>query len=184
MSRTHLLAVMAGSMAGSMAALVPFAARAQKDVASCKPVLDATMKQTTVPYHMYGTTSNPVPGGKPIAMELVSAGGQNYVLADGHWTRSPMTAAAMAQQEQENIHNATAMTCQRVRDESVGGTPAIVYSEHSEGEFGKSDGQVWVAKGTGLVLRTENDMDTGDASKTHPSVRYDYSNVQAPADVR
>ena len=180
MSRTHLLAL----MAGSIAALVPLAVRAQKDVVSCKPVLDATTKQTTVPYHMYGTTSNPVPGGKPIPMELISAGGQNYVLAGGHWSRSPMTAAAMAQQEQENIHNATAMACQRVRDESVGGTPAIVYSEHSEGEFGKSDAQVWVAKSTGLVLRTENDMDTGDASKTHLSVRYDYSNVQAPTDVR
>jgi hypothetical protein len=180
MSRTHRLAL----VAGSIATLVPLAAHAQKDVASCKPVLDATLKQTTVPYHLYGTTSSPVPGGKPIAMELISAGGQNYVYSGGHWVRSPMTAAAMAKQEQDNIRDVKAFACQRVRDESVGGMPAVVYSEHSEGEFGTSDAQVWVAKGTGLVLRTENDTDTGDAAKTHLSVRYDYSNVQAPAGVQ
>jgi hypothetical protein len=57
-----------------------------------------------------------------------------------------------------------------------------VYAEHSENEDTKSDGQVWIAATTGLVLRTETDMTMTDGSGTdHMVTRYDYTNVQAPA---
>jgi hypothetical protein len=49
----------------------------------------------------------------------------------------------------------------------------------------KSDGQVWVATTTGLILRTETDMSTTDGGGTdHMSTRYEYTNVQAPAGVK
>jgi hypothetical protein len=41
-----------------------------------------------------------------------------------------------------------------------------------------------VAKGSGLILRLEEDLDVGDGDKRHISMRYDYTNVQAPAGVK
>ncbi len=171
--------------AASIALLVPHAARAQKDVASCKPVFDAVEKYSTRSYHAYTTMPATLPGEKPRQVELIAAGGQNYVLYDGKWKRSPMDQATMAKQEQENIQNAKALSCHRLREESVGGVSAVVYTEHSENEDTKSDGQVWVATTTGLVLRTETDMVMTDGSgTTHSVTRFEYENVQAPAGVR
>ncbi len=172
-------------LAASIAALVPHAAHAQKDVASCKSVFDAVEKQRTTSYHAY-TTMAPVtpPGGQSQQIELIAAGGQNYVLIGGKWQRSPMDQAAMAKQEQENIQNAKVLSCHRLREELVGGVPAVVYAEHSENDNTKSDGQVWIATATGLLLRIESDISMTDGSGTDHSVtRYEYTNVQAPAGV-
>jgi hypothetical protein len=168
-------------MVAAAAAFAPHAVRAQKDVASCKPVLDALEKQYSVPHHLYGTTTTPTPGAKPKPMEMISVGGQNYLLIDGKWRRSQLTPAMAAKQEQENIRDATVYSCRRIRDESVGGVSAVVYSVHSESELANSDGQVWVATGTGLVMRMESDTDTGNPDNTHLALRYEYTNVQAPA---
>ena len=89
-----------------------------------------------------------------------------------------MTVQQMLEQEKENREHGTA-TCRYLREEVVGGEAAAVYSAHSENEDVKSDGQVWISK-KGLPLREELDIDIGDPSKIHHSVRYEYSNVQAP----
>jgi hypothetical protein len=181
MSRCHRFAL----IAASLAALAPHAVRAQKDVASCKPVLDAVLMQRATPFHAYATRPATSPGDKPTQVEMIASGGQNYILVDGRWSRSPMDQAAMVKQEQENIRDAKAYSCRRLRDESVGGVPAVVYAMHSETEDIRSDGQVWVAKRTGLVLRTETDMSMTDGSGTnHDSARYEYTNVQAPPGVK
>jgi hypothetical protein len=172
-------------IAASIAALVPRAAQAQKDVASCKPVLAAVEKLQTTSYHAYTTRAATLAGGKPAQLELIAADGQNYVLYDGTWKRSPMDQVAMAKQEQENIQNTKALSCHRLREESVGGVPAVVYGQHSENEDTKSDGQVWVATATGLILQVETDMSMTDGSGTdHMVTRYEYRNVQAPAGVK
>ena len=172
-------------IAASIAALVPHAAHAQKDVASCKPVLDAVEKLHTTSYHAYTTEAATLPGGKPRQNELIAVGGQHYILIDGKWKRSPMDQAAMAKQEQENIQNTKALSCHRLREESAGGVSAVVYAEHSENEDTKSDGQVWVATTTGLILRIETDMSMTDGSGTnHWVTRYEYTNVQAPVGVK
>jgi hypothetical protein len=165
----------------TVAALAPHAAQAQKNVASCKPVLDALAKQYSVPHHIYGTTTAGTPGAKPRPMEMIRTQDQNYILIEGKWKRSSMTPAMMAKQEQENVRDATAYACRRIRDESVGGVSAVVYSMHSESELSNSDGQVWIATGTGLVVRMESDTDTGEVDNTHLALRYEYTNVQAPA---
>lgn len=181
MSRCHRFAL----IAASLAALAPHAVRAQKDVASCKPVFDALAKQMATSYHSYLTMPSALPGGKPRQDELIAVGGQHYILIEGQWKKSPMDQAAMAKQEQENIQNAKALSCHRLRSESVDGVPAVVYAEHSENEDTKTDGQVWVAATTGLILRTETDMGTTDGGRPdHMSSRYDYTNVQAPAGVK
>jgi len=172
-------------IAALIAVLAPHVAHAQKDVASCKPVFDAAEKQQATSYHAYTTMPTALPGGKPRQLELIAAGGQNYVLMDGAWKRSPMDQAAMAKQEQENIRDAKALSCHRLREESVGGIPAVVYTEHSENEDTKTDGQVWIATATGLVLRTETDMSMLAGGGTrHMVTQYEYTNVQAPAGAR
>jgi hypothetical protein len=169
------------TLVAAIAAFAPNVARGQKDVASCKPVLDAIAKQYSVPSHAIGTETSPTAGAKVIPMEMISAGGQTYILMDGAWKRSPMTMAMMAKQQQDNVRDANAFACRRIRDESVGGVATVLYSMHSETEDLKSDGQVWIATSTGLPVRTELDSDTGDPDNTHTSLRYDYSNVRAPA---
>jgi hypothetical protein len=171
-------------IAASIAALVPHAAQAQKDVASCKPVFDAVAKLETTSYHAYTTLPATLPGAKPGQGELIAAGGQQYVRIDSEWRRSPMDQAATAKQEQENIQNAKALSCHRLREESAGGVSAVVYAEHSENEDTKSDGQVWVATGTGLVLRVETNMSMTDGGTEHLVTRYEYGNVQVPAGVK
>ena len=102
-------------IAASMAALMPGAAYAQKDLASCKPVLEAFEKQTTVPYHMFDTTSSAVPGGKPRQGQLISTGGHHYLMVGGKWVRSPMTPAETLEQEQDNVRDAKAYSCRQPR---------------------------------------------------------------------
>lgn len=171
-------------IAASIVALAPHTVRAQKDVASCKPVLDAFEKSLSTGHHVYSTTTAPGTSDKPTTYELISAGGQNYVLVDGKWTRSPMTVAASIEQSQENVRNAKTLTCKRVRGESVGGAAAVVYREHSDDDEMATDVDAWVGTGTGLVLRTEGDMSISDGGgKSHMSTRYEYTNVQPPPGV-
>jgi hypothetical protein len=161
--------------------LAPLAVHAQKDVASCKPLLDAAAKQASTPFHGYITTSAGVPGGKPRQDEMISAGGQHYFQYKGQWMRSKLDASALAKQGEENMRTATVVSCRRVRDESVGGVSAVVYSTHMVNEGITSDGMTWIAQGTGLTLRSDSDIDTGDGEKNHVSSRYEYTNVHAPA---
>ena len=87
----------------------------------------------------------------------------------------------MRAQEEENWKNAKNVSCKYLRDESVKGESAAVYSTHNENEDTKEDGQVWVSKSKGLPLRQEEDVDIGYGDKRHHSTRYEYTNVQAPA---
>jgi hypothetical protein len=171
-------------LTASIAVFAAPVAHAQKDVASCKPVLDAMAKLAVTPYHLSGTTTTPGTGVISVPIDLISTGGQNYLVADGHWVRSPMTAAQMAAQEQDNIRTAKVFSCHSLRDESVGGEAAVVYSSHSESDESKGDAQVWIAKGSGLILRMEADIDPQDVDHTHISTHYDYANVHAPAGVK
>ena len=54
-----------------------------------------------------------------------------------------------------NLPTANAFSCAHVGDESVAGTAATVYTPHTENEAVKADARIWVAKGSGLVLRVE-----------------------------
>ena len=162
---------------------VPVTAQAQKDEASCKTSLDAALKTAATPHHAYTTTA--MPGGKNQVAEAIAANGKNYVLVGGSWRASPMSVADLVKQEKENVDSAKVYTCKAIRDEAVSGQATTVYQVRTETEGLKSDGQVWVAKGTGLVMRVEQDMDTGGdaSSKMHMSTKYDYSNVKAPPGV-
>ena len=149
---------------------------------TCQAVLDATERLFTTPFHMYSTTTNAgVENGKPISSEMVFAGGARYVLYNGKWNPSPLSTEEMKALEQRNLKNTTNMSCHVMRDDSVNGESATLYSMHSETTRSKNDDQIWISKSKGLILRQETDLYSNRGNgKTHLSVRYEYSNVQAP----
>jgi hypothetical protein len=149
---------------------------------TCQVVLNALDKNLTTPYHMYMTqTSTALPNGKPISTEMVFAGGSHYVLYDGKWTVSPMSNDEMKAMQLKARQTAKNLSCHYVKDESVNGETAALFSTHGETEHSKDDNQIWISKSKGLILKQETDLDSGGGRpKTHMSVRYDYANVQAP----
>jgi hypothetical protein len=153
-------------------------ARGQKDLAGCKPLTDAAMKSVTTSHHLYSTET-----GKKLVSESIVVDGKSYLNYQGHWQPSPVTPAEMLEQEKKNIEAATAYTCHATKDDMVGGQATTVYQVHTENESSKADAEVWVAKSTGLVMRTEEDIDAGAGAKMHYSIKYDYSNVKAPPGV-
>lgn len=93
---------------------------------------------------------------------------------------SPVTPTEVLEQELENERQEKS-TCQFVRNESLHGEAAAVYSMRRETNTLKEDGQVWISKANGRALRKEVDLDYGGAmGKGHLSARYEYSNVKPP----
>jgi len=144
---------------------------------ACQPVFDAITKLVTTPSHSYSTG---VINGKPSSTETIYVQGKTYMLGRGRWMLSPVTPTEVLEEELENERQRKS-TCQFVRNESLNGEAAAVYSMHRETETVKEDGQVWISKANGRALRKEVDVDYGGAiGKGHLSARYEYSNVKPP----
>jgi hypothetical protein len=146
---------------------------------SCQPVFDALIKVATTRSHSY-TTSTAVNGGTPTEAETIFANGQKYIRARGKWMRIPVTSQDVVEQETQKQQHGTS-ACQFLRNESVDGEAAMLYSVHREYEEIKEDGQMWVSRSSGLLLRTEEDFDNrGNKAKEHRSTRFEYGNVRPP----
>lgn len=148
---------------------------------TCEPVFNALSKVVTTTAHVYNTSA-PAPGSgaKPRSIETIYVGGAIYVYAGGKWARSPITPQQLVKQEQRNRQSGQ-YTCRYLRDESVNGDKAAVYSTHAETQNSKSDSQIWISKSKGLPLRQELDIDIGNkAQKSHFTVRFEYGNVKPP----
>jgi hypothetical protein len=146
---------------------------------ACQPVFDALIKVATTPSHSF-TTNTAVNGGKSTEAETIFANGQKYIRARGKWMRLPVTSQDVLQQEKEKQEHGKS-TCQFLRSESVNGEAATVYSVHREYEEVKEDGQMWVSRGTGLLLRVEEDFDIrGNNVKDHRSTRFKYGHILPP----
>ena len=154
----------------------------------CQPVDDAMNKVISVPTHIYSAMTPILSNGSAtgpsdtIRNETIYVGGSAYVKLGGKWSRSEWGRQRIMTQEQENRQKSK-YTCRYLRDESVNGQAAAVYSTHSErSDVGHitSDGQIWISKSKGLPLRQEMDIDAGQGMKHHHSTHYEYTNVQAP----
>jgi hypothetical protein len=144
---------------------------------SCQPVFDALTKLITTSSHSYSTG---VVNGKPTSTETIYVQGKTYIFARGKWMVSPATPADVLTQELEDEKEGKS-TCQFVRNESVNGEAAGVYSLRRETETRKEDGQMWISKLTGRALREEVAVDYGGSlGKGRLSARFEYSNVKAP----
>jgi hypothetical protein len=146
---------------------------------SCQPVFDALTKVATTPSHSY-TTNTGVNGGKSAEGETIFAKGQKYIRVREKWMRIPVTSQDVLEQEKEKEEKGKS-ACQFLRDESVNGEAAVLYAVHREYEEVKEDGQMWVSRNSGLLLRVEEDVDNGgNHQKGHRSTRFEYGNVRAP----
>ena len=167
----------------TLALLVPlvtmFLTASAQGADSCQPVFDALTKVATTPSHSY-TTSTGVNGGTPAEAETIFANGQKYIRVGGKWMRIPVTSQDVVEQEKEKQQHGTS-TCQFLRNESVNGDTAMLFSVHREYEEVKEDGKMWVSRGTRLLLRVEEDVDNrGNKVKEHRSTRFEYENVRPP----
>ena len=146
---------------------------------ACQPVFDALTKVATTPSHSY-TTSTSANGGSATEAETIFANGQKYIRPHGKWMRIPVTSQDVVDQEKEKEQHGTAI-CKLLGNESVNGDPAMLFSVHREYEEVKEDGKMWISKGTGLLLRVEEDVDDrGNKIKDHRSTRVEYGNVRPP----
>jgi hypothetical protein len=160
----------------------PIRVRAQNVSAACRPLIDAEEKQIMTPSHVYMAIGPAAAGGTTTTSETISTGGVMYIMVRGKWIESPTRPQELLDRLRKSLATAKSYSCRRTGDASVDGVPAAVYTSHGENEGVRSDTRTWVAKATGLPLRSEEDVDAGGASgRTHVSVRYEYANVRAPA---
>ena len=80
--------------------------------------------------------------------------------------------------------NAGLSACRVVREGTVNGEAATLYSSHTESKNGKTESQTWISKSRGLPLKVETDVDAGAAGKSRRESRFEYTNVTAPAGVK
>jgi hypothetical protein len=158
--------------------ILPTQALAAGDV--CQSLLDANLKIYSAPVHIYTTETAIFTGGKARTNELIYLNGKTYLQIAGKWRISPQTPKQM-QEIRKKAEAGAKVTCKVVREEPVNGEAALLYNAHQETEDVKIDSQVWVSKARGVPLKTESDSDMGGANgKVHRTLRYEYSNVQAP----
>lgn len=136
--------------------------------ASCKAVADAQLLLARTPHHAFSTD---VHGGRSIASESISAQGGLFWATDGVWHKSARSTQEFARQTGDSVRELR--DCHRIGDESINGQPATKFAFHNHANGG--DESVWIAKGSGLVLRSEALIED-----RHISSQYEYTNVQAP----
>jgi hypothetical protein len=146
---------------------------------TCQAIIETSGKLFNMPFHFYLTDTGA--DGKSTTMESIFVDGAVYTPLRGKWFRMPLSSADTEDMVPLMLKAAKNLSCHALRDESVNGESATVYSVHSEDERGIHDGQVWISKSKGLLLREENDVQKpGERGKSHASLRIDYNNVQAP----
>jgi hypothetical protein len=133
---------------------------------------DALKKVHTTPTHVYTTTKV---NGQSFSSEIIYAAGSMYVKTNGKWT-SAGSIDDVEQTDQEFKHNADSKdTCRQLKEESVNGEVASVYSSHSETPKGPIDLQFWISKANDKLLR--QDM---SGNGVVMSSRYEYRDVKPP----
>jgi hypothetical protein len=140
--------------------------------ASCRAVADAEVLVLRTPHHVVGTE---VYGGKSTVTEGISVPSGVFFARNGVWRKAPGTMQEFARDSMDSLHELR--DCHRIGDEAVDGQPATKYAFHNHASGG--DDTVWIARGSGLVLKAEALIED-----RHISSRYDFSNIQAPANVR
>lgn len=148
---------------------------------TCKMLADANAKIYAIPTHIYTTEIATYTGGKPKSNELIYLNNTTYIESNGRWNISKATPQRMQELRKTGEDKHPNAACRLVRDESVNGEAATLYSMHDEIQGAKTESQIWISKSRGVPLKLEMDMDSGGAAgKSHRTMRYEYTNVKAP----
>jgi hypothetical protein len=166
--------VVAGFTIACLLAGAPTLAAQDECKAMEKVVADASSKTHSTPTHVY---TNSKIDGQTFASEIIYAAGSMYMKIDGKWTLAG-SIKDLEQTEQQLKRDAHSKdVCHSLKDETVNGELASVYTSHSETPRGTIDSQVWISKVKGLPLR---EVTTSDDGKATISTRYEYGNVRPP----
>ena len=65
-------------------------------------------------------------------------------------------------------------SCRLLREETLSGEAANVYSDVMKAHLGIADGKVWISKTKGLVLHQEVEVDMGAQGKGKQTIVFDY----------
>ena len=147
---------------------------------TCDAALAANLKVYQVPAHLYMTESGGPNLGKIRNAETVYLNGTMYVMVNGRWRKSQISPKDLADAKKDTDQKVG--PCTVVRDETVNGEAATLYKIHSQSTDATVDTELWISKSKGLPLKQVNDINVGGAfGKSHNEIRYEYSNVTAPA---
>jgi hypothetical protein len=154
----------------------------------CAVPMNAMLKVFESPFHMNmvdtAGTDKGLHHGQPTVSEETFVNNAMYIHINGKWVRSPVSVSDMRKDMLEKLKTDKS-TCTHVRDESVNGESASMWSVHSPTEDGDTDSQLWISKSRGVVLRMDIRIDVGGAmGKSHMVSNYDYANIHAPAGVQ
>ncbi|HEY3886742.1 MAG TPA: hypothetical protein VGL62_16125, partial [Vicinamibacterales bacterium] len=69
--------------------------------------------------------------------------------------------------------------CRPLPDDAVDGVAASVFAVHTASDINASDGTIWIAKATGLPIKSDGDAITR-GRKAHVSATWSYDNIRAP----
>ncbi|MEO6799574.1 MAG: hypothetical protein ABI178_06530 [Rhodanobacter sp.] len=173
-----------------------FAAPALADN-SCDAPYSAVVKSTQTPRHVYSTRTHSAQEmqdsdhfkrltGKPtysskteISESIVPGGAFDYGTVKGQWKRQPSSAKDNLEMAQDRL-NAHEDTCTLVGDQTADGQSVTVYQLHRKGADDHADTQLRVLKSSGLFEGQTTKWPGGSSIVT----RYDYNNVQPPANVK
>jgi hypothetical protein len=169
-----------------LAALILPAAVKVARAGGCDVPLSAMNKLWQTPSHQYMTETAGYLNGKTRTSEIITTRTDRYLLVNGSWHHSALGKEEVAQMIESNEANARKDECTFVRDESVNGESAALYTAKHKTEEDSSTTQLWVSRKTGLPLKFEIDRDVGGGAigKSHQTLRVDYTNIAAPAGVK
>jgi glycerol kinase len=154
-------------------AFPPAAASAQALSPACQAVYDAMRKAASTPSHMVLMTDGKIEG------EEITIDNVIYLKVRGQWTKSPMTTRDILEQEQRDINKITVSTCTALPAAAINGIAVDVYhTRHDTKDNGSGEATYWIAKATGLPLRT--DIGEVASHRVAMSMRFDYDNIKAP----
>ncbi|MEO6922323.1 MAG: hypothetical protein ABI142_00720 [Bryocella sp.] len=138
-------------------------------------------KLASTPNHMFMTTTAAYNAG-PETGETITTADTMYVKVGKTWQKRPYNSQQEATAMVDAYKTAN-MVCQHLRDDTVAGEPVAIYNTQDKQEGGAPvNSQLWISIARGVPVKQTMDMDVGGKfGKSHSEMRYDYSNVQAPA---
>ena len=119
-------------------ALGMLAREAVADDAACQAVLDAVIKQATIPVHQKISIESAAAPGKALQSEMIRTGDTLYMQVRGQWTSRPYDGQKAANDARQAMQNAE-HSCTRVRSEAVDGQAADLYSVEAKTASGGTE---------------------------------------------
>ena len=159
--------------------LMAFGAAAHAEDPGCKPLLASMLRYINTPSHMYSESTQGAQGAVQ-RTETIYTGTQRFLLTVRGWMVNPTSSEELVAQTQRSLGTAH---CQFVRDESVGTESTSLYAFQVTNEFANSKGHLWISKRSGLPVKQEQTINSGDtpADVRHIAERMNFDDVKAPS---